>query len=277
MIQPNAQNSEGETPLHTAVQTRELQIVALLIKYNADPLVTNNDLQTPLIIATDFGDDDIIELLSPETQEVMMENIEIDISTQDAIADILEPHDDLDIESQEREEQEQKELEESRKIETIRIKQHNPFSKLTRKNTKRLIQNIDKLSKEKDDLPILEAWLQKQQDHVPYQWQKRWAIVKESHMLWSDIQRTIKDPKDAKARKKFNNSINLMAITEIKPVLKGKSQRKFTISVQKTATSTKPKQYLWRCSTREDRDFWVKGLTAHINHMKSMMAFLRTK
>ena len=70
--QPNSQNpNNGETALHTAVRTRDLKVVTLLSKYLADPNITNRQFDTPLTMATDNGDDDIVELLAPDTQKLI--------------------------------------------------------------------------------------------------------------------------------------------------------------------------------------------------------------
>lgn len=122
----------------------------------------------------------------------------------------------------------------------------------------------------------MEAWLEKKSTSITKNWQKRWSIVRGSYLLWSDIQRSIKDPKNPKERRKFNNSINLMTITDVSPVTKGKTQRKFTITVG-GGGKNKRKEYLWKCATKEDREYWVNGLKKHINHQKSIISFLGTK
>eukprot|EP00483_Globobulimina_turgida_P005264 UN05274 len=133
---------------------------------------------------------------------------------------------------------------------------------------------MQKISDAKDGLPKLAAWLEKKQRSMPYQYQKRWVIVKGSHLLWSDIQRDIKNVKDVNERKKFNNSLNIMSITEIRVVKKGKTERKFAFNVG----STKQKnEYVWRCATKSDRDFWVKSLKKHVAHVKSLLTYLGTK
>lgn len=74
--QPNDQNSSnGETALHTAVRTRDIKVCALLCKYRADPCITNKDFETPLTIAGDNRDDDIQELLAPDTQALIMNRL----------------------------------------------------------------------------------------------------------------------------------------------------------------------------------------------------------
>ena len=64
-----------ETALHTAVRTRDVNVVALLTRYKADPSLENNDLQTPLMIAAQRKDEDIIELLCPSTHDLVIQNL----------------------------------------------------------------------------------------------------------------------------------------------------------------------------------------------------------
>ena len=147
-------------------------------------------------------------------------------------------------------------------MEALRVSRQNPFSKLKRSNTRKALTEMKELASAKEDLPKLEAWLEKKQSSMPYQWQvlacipwllllsvclqKRWVVVNGSYVLWSDIQRNIKDAKSVSDRKKFNNSINILAITLIEPVTKGKSQRKFVMHVGKKEDKNKHKDYVWR-------------------------------
>jgi len=64
-----------ETALHTAVRTRDIKVCALLCKYRADPCITNRSFETPLTIAGDNRDDDIQELLAPDTQAIIMDRL----------------------------------------------------------------------------------------------------------------------------------------------------------------------------------------------------------
>jgi ankyrin repeat protein len=48
---PNAQNKNGVTPLHTAAYNGHVDIVKLLLEHGADPTVRNKDGDTPLDVA----------------------------------------------------------------------------------------------------------------------------------------------------------------------------------------------------------------------------------
>ena len=163
------------------------------------------------------------------------------------------------------------------KLNALRVAKTNPFGKLKRDNTKRILSEISHITDGKRKLPTLNAWLEKKSKSMGRGYQKRWVIVKGSYLLWSDVQRDIKNPKNIKERNKWNNSVNLMQIKEVKPVLEGKTQRKFKIMIKMSGIKDKKREYLWKCATKEDRDFWVDSLKKHISQMKSMIAYLGTK
>ena len=95
------------------------------------------------------------------------------------------------------------------------------------------------------------------------------SVWKGSHMLWSDKQRYIKDPKIKAERAKFNNFINIMGIKDIKPVIT-KSNNKFSFMTG----GGNPKEYVWKAKSTKVRDYWVKGLKQHQDHVKSMINYL---
>ena len=75
-LQTNEQNEQnGETALHTAVRTTDLKVVTVLSKHRADASIKNKKGETALTIAKDNNDADIIELLAPETQEVIRQRL----------------------------------------------------------------------------------------------------------------------------------------------------------------------------------------------------------
>jgi len=282
-ISPDAQNeNNGETALHTAVRIRDLKVVTLLSKYKANPEIKNKKDETALTIATENRDDDILELLSPDTQEIIRQRL----GSGDSKAGLDLPSTDINKDDTTRSEVYHDMADDvlsdddengTPKKYNVRVSKPNAFSNLKRNNTRKVLGDMQQIQDNKDNLPILEAWLEKKSTSMARGYQRRWVIVRGSHLLWSDIQRDIKNPKDAKERRKFNNSINIMSIKDIQPVTKGKTQRKFTLIVGTSGIKNKRKEYLWKCATKEDRDFWVKGLQKHINHMKSVVAYLGTK
>eukprot|EP01084_Bolivina_argentea_P156664 273029_1 len=300
-VSPNEQNHKnGDTALHTAVRTRDVKIVALLSKYLADAAITNKAYETPLTVASDNSDADIIELLAPDTLREIRKRISSmgfkhqTSAAMHSMADDILSDNDEEINSRRQlysiKEKPMYEIQqmpadyktfddklnasEKMKMDVMRVVRQNPFNKLKNDNTKKALMEMEQIANAKGDLPILSGWLEKKQSSMPYQWQRRWVVVKGSHFLWSDIQRDINDAKNIKERKKFNNSISLMSVTEIKSVTKGKTQRKFTLNV---GASKKRKEYLWKCATKTDREYWVKGLKKHIAHTKAVVNYFGTK
>merc|ERR1711971_1145779 len=89
-----------------------------------------------------------------------------------------------------------------------------------------------------------------------------------------DKQRTINDPKSMKERARWSGHFNLMAVTEVRSIVKkSKSQRKFAIVV-KEGKKSKTNEYLFRAASKIDRDFCVNGLNVHINHIKELLLYL---
>merc|ERR1712176_1442375 len=161
-------------------------------------------------------------------------------------------------------------------LQELRIAKNNPFIRLKRKNTQKALNEIYSINTDGDELPKLEGWLEKKQSSLPYSWNKRWCIVRASFMVWSDIQRSIADPRDPEQRSKFGSFVNLLQVLEIKPVRKGKSHRKFVI-VLKANKNEKRKQIQWKCSSEYDRDFWVRGLKKHVKHTQKLVDYLGTR
>jgi len=135
-----------------------------------------------------------------------------------------------------------------------------------------MLQDMEHITKAKEKLPLLEAWLQKKQPNPPYTWQKRWVIVKDSHLLWSDKQRVIKNASNPDERKPFNGFLNIVVIQEIKSV-DSKSGTKFVV-VARTKRGDM-RTYEWKAGSQADRNFWVAGLNAHKDHAQMMLNVLQ--
>eukprot|EP01084_Bolivina_argentea_P018408 34282_1 len=72
---PNDQNSQnGDTSLHIATRIGDIKTITILSRYGADLYITNNQRETAVSIAMENNDDDIIELLTPETHQLFIDN-----------------------------------------------------------------------------------------------------------------------------------------------------------------------------------------------------------
>eukprot|EP00483_Globobulimina_turgida_P004889 UN04898 len=170
-ISPNRQNDFGESALHSAVRINNLKIVTLLTKYTAVSSLANIKNETPLTIATANKYYDIVCLFSPQTQRLLSTYIQ----TQRSVGVTEEKS----------------------------VTDRDPFINLKRVKTKVALQEIHGITCKKSRLPQLEGFLEKRQGQIPYRLQRRWVIVKDSYILWSDIRRNIIDTKVVKERKKF--------------------------------------------------------------------------
>eukprot|EP01084_Bolivina_argentea_P104256 186689_1 len=264
-ISPNTQSrTTKETALHAAVRTREINIVALLMEFEADVNIENSKHQTAIEIATNNRDEDIIELLSNNnwmncSQYLLNAQTTLDINEmadmvlcKDISAASLQAMGSRSPSSHFRDWDQDLDEKETLKMEAIRVALHNPFSKIQRTNTKQALHEINALTIRKCGLPVLEAWMDKQQPRPPYLWQRRWVMVKETYILWSERQTSIQNPRGINERKAFNGSINLMAIESVDIVAKTKKRRKFSITITKER-GKKSRTYMWRCVTTEDR------------------------
>lgn len=122
------------------------------------------------------------------------------------------------------------------------------------------------LSQQMIELPILRAWMYKKSSAGFQSWQKRWVIVQRTHVLWSNKRVITDTPLDPTERKKFNNSITLLAIRDVRPI-NSKGRRKFDIV-------TISKVYHWKANTAEERVLWIDGLHQYLQVLSNSMNFL---
>lgn len=299
-VSPNRQNTKtGDTALHTAVQARDLKITSLLCRYEADARITNRNMETPLTLAIDSQDHDLVELLQPETQQVMRNSLvppkhstslaEHYSSDLRELADAVVNSDMLDetyempsnssrmrhLYSEDAAYMSQFDEDEKQKLDAHRIATANPFTKIRRQHTEKVLQHMVALTTAETELPTLEAWLQKK--NTRGQWQRRWVVVKGSHMLWSDRQLPLTNPRDKQERDKFSGSVSVMNIAKVALVVKGKTQRKFKVVLGRQTKRKRRTDYVWKCATPGDRNHWVEGIRKHIAQVKMMTNYLGTK
>ena len=73
--QPNHANERnGENALHTSIRVGNREIVNLLCKYNVDPTASNHREETPMGLALQEGDFEIIHTLVTKVKKASVQN-----------------------------------------------------------------------------------------------------------------------------------------------------------------------------------------------------------
>eukprot|EP01084_Bolivina_argentea_P017824 33252_1 len=257
----NEQNRiTGNTPLHIATNQNDIKSVQLLLKYDANAYINNINEETPLSIAQRYKYKNILNEFGEETK--LMEDDESDIDTP-----ISNDTDDKPI------------------FLSLNTKQMSNVTKsvlayspdvnmpsneklLSAYNTQRLSDISSELFKDitstiidnRNHLVELNEWLQHKQMNG-FSWLKRWVIIKNGYMLWSDRQITVENSVTKEEKLRWNKCIKLTKIVNVQKV-KCKNERKFKMYIKHD------RNYIWRCKTKEIRDKWVNGLKQHIAHCK---------
>eukprot|EP00485_Elphidium_margaritaceum_P001038 CAMPEP_0202695806 /NCGR_PEP_ID=MMETSP1385-20130828/9292_1 /ASSEMBLY_ACC=CAM_ASM_000861 /TAXON_ID=933848 /ORGANISM="Elphidium margaritaceum" /LENGTH=566 /DNA_ID=CAMNT_0049351883 /DNA_START=32 /DNA_END=1732 /DNA_ORIENTATION=+ len=117
------------------------------------------------------------------------------------------------------------------------------------------------------ELPELSGFMFKRSSTGFHQWQRRWVIVRRTHILWSSRQTDTTNPLDPKERAKFNNSFTLLTVKGVRPV-SSRGKRKFDVILPNSV-------YHFRCLTPEQRTLWLNGLQQHLKALTDSMRFLR--
>ncbi|TGK28210.1 ankyrin repeat domain-containing protein [Leptospira gomenensis] len=68
-ISPNSIDKEGNTPLHSSVANDRISLVRLLLESNASPFLKNLDGKSPLDLAKESENGEMISLLEPEPEK----------------------------------------------------------------------------------------------------------------------------------------------------------------------------------------------------------------
>merc|ERR1719295_106623 len=136
------------------------------------------------------------------------------------------------------------------------------FKFLTNNSNRSAIESLQELNEAA--FVEMKGWLEKRSGAVPFSWRERWVIVRESFMLWSDVEMGCGDPKDMKERNKFKH-INLFQVDSVHRDDSGfgKNKTKFKVT---TIIGAKKKEYLWRCKTESDRNQWVLQMQYRVEH-----------
>lgn len=92
---------------------------------------------------------------------------------------------------------------------------------------------------------------------------KYWVVVCGSHLLWSKKKKQIDDDREIEQRRRFDDWISLLRISEIKKL--GKQSSQFVIFV-----GAKRKKMVWTAQSKADRDDWEMEIEHHIHHLEEM-------
>eukprot|EP01084_Bolivina_argentea_P218524 370811_1 len=98
--------------------------------------------------------------------------------------------------------------------------------------------------------PGKSGWMDKKQSSPPYSWLKRWVMVKEGYILWSEWEITPDDEVDYREMRRWNKCIYLardgISVSEVK----SKRNRRFKLG-------TKKRDFLFRTRDMSERDKWM--------------------
>eukprot|EP01083_Nonionella_stella_P029260 80617_1 len=108
----------------------------------------------------------------------------------------------------------------------------------------------------------LKGWLEKKQCSPPYSWQKRYVVVQDGQLLWSDREMTIANGITQREKKRWNKSVSLKRIVSVTQT-QSKKHCKFRLSMKSESGSR-----LWKASSKRERDEWIDGLNAHVVYAK---------
>lgn len=312
-MQPNLQNKAKETPLHIVCAQKHrkstIKIIAILLKYGADPLIQNLETQTALDVAKaqedpDEDTEDVIEMLSDKVHQKLADALRLvsgfntpkspdtdhvefgsptPISSISKLLQLQSPEQQFDnIAVESSYPQTGKDVpppkllsltsNEVMNLRAQRVARDNPFG-LHRRRTTAILDGLLELSEANNRIPDLEGWLKSKNSKGKYQ--KYFVAVKGAHILWAYKQTTITDTTDKAQRRRFRGHYNLYSVSRVKALTKGSNHRlKWSLSIGEECEDRPTKVFVWRAETEEDRDKWVQGLQQRKQLLDSYCAYL---
>eukprot|EP01083_Nonionella_stella_P203233 741762_1 len=102
-------------------------------------------------------------------------------------------------------------------------------------------------------LVVYSGWMDKKQSSAPYSWLKRWVVVKDGSILWSEWQMAVQHQVDDKEKRRWNKCIYLGRNGITVTVVKSKRNRRFKLITPK-------REFLFRTRDKSERDEWVNTL-----------------
>jgi len=252
------QNEFDETALHIATEDGDLAAVKLLCQYDVDKRIVNEKGETALDIAL-FNDGELAQslarIIEPDVAKLKQkqkENMErLKGLTSRRLASftdgvlLLSPRTSAKLRNEEP----------NRALFTAELTDiaNDLFADLT--------QHARQKAKQ---LPPLRSWLEKKQASPPYSWQRRWVVVIGGHILWADREITdYKLPLRWEETRRWNACHSLTELTGIEKVFERTDSKdcKFVLK-------SKQRDYIFRCSTQNHRDYWVKAVHQHCEQLK---------
>eukprot|EP01084_Bolivina_argentea_P109333 195429_1 len=252
---PDTQDEKaGDTPLHIAVRIADLKTVKILMKHNADTSILNDEGESAVFIALcddKKGHREIVKVLVPDDNELRILRMNHEkqflrpsvapVALRHRLSEFVAGLMNVDSNSGW-----------TSKLDSMRLNEL----------TDDLFEEIqDDIAEKEYHLKPLEGWLEKKQHSPPYFYHRRWAIVKDKYMLWSERQMSIHEHTvTAKEKKRWGKCIKLKKIILVEGV--DTSNKTFRVKLDKT-------EFLFKANTKALRDYWVENLNQTISFVKS--------
>jgi len=265
-LSPKMKNVQsGDNALHMAVATENVRTVAILLRYGADPRAPNKAGRDARELAEEMKNDDIIELVGDQSVDMFATTFRGTSSFREIPG--LE-----DAESSGRlKEAAHSVLKANNLSAPAPQSQGDDFGFLQSDSSRTATAALVALDGKR--FPVLNGWLEKRTASLPHSWHKRWVIVKESWMLWSEIEVECADPREKEERVKFKN-VSLLQVEKIERIDAGKVAHHGTKFKVVVSIGAKKKNILWRCKNVQERNRWVLDLQYRVEHAKSVVDFL---
>jgi len=153
------------------------------------------------------------------------------------------------------------------RLKAAKISERNLFGSLSRKSTVSMLERTMSLSEASEEMPDVMGWCEQRRSDG--RWRRRWLVCSGAHILWNDehVDMTLFDARDIAQRRRFSGHCNLMTVTKIEGIVKGKGsegQRSFRFMVSEVCAERKTKGYVWRADSEQSRNSWVRGLTQRV-------------
>ena len=137
------------------------------------------------------------------------------------------------------------------------------------------LRHVAYLSDSLDEQPVqsewggMSGWLDKRQEAFPHSWLRRWVVVRENTMMWSDRMIHVGRHGVERERHRWNKTFDIKYITEVQPKMASdRQQRKFKIVVKRGRDT---RHYTFRAMAKDERDGWTEMIQKHVEHYKQQL------